>query len=263
MLDLLPVAATALLLVAYLAGLTRLHRRGDRWPLGRLLSMVAGATCLTVALVPPVATDDELFPVHVGQHLAVAMVAPALLALSAPVTLALRTLPRSSRGLLLRVLRSRLVAVVSAPLVVLLLDLGGLYAFYLTDGYAQAEHNDLLHAVVHLHMVVAGCLFSWVVVGVDPVRRRAAVPVRVATLVVAAAGHDVLAKLLYAHQLPAGAGTVAERHAGAQLMYYGGTVVDVALAIAVMAQWYAATGRRLDGESRRRAGPRAPLATSV
>jgi hypothetical protein len=28
-------------------------------------------------------------------------------------------------------------------------------------------------------------------------------------------------------------------------MYYGGTVIDMALAVVIMAQWYAATGRAL------------------
>jgi hypothetical protein len=69
------------------------------------------------------------------------------------------------------------------------------------------------------------------------------------------ASHDTLAKLPYAWDLPTGAGPVAARHRGAELMYYGGTVVDVALAAIVMAQWYAATGRSL-ARARRRPTPR-------
>jgi len=69
------------------------------------------------------------------------------------------------------------------------------------------------------------------------------------------ASHDTLAKLLYAWDLPTGAGPVAARHRGAELMYYGGTVIDVALAAIVMAQWYAATGRSL-ARARRRPTPR-------
>ncbi len=60
---------------------------------------------------------------------------------------------------------------------------------------------------------------------------------------------------MYAWDLPAGAGPVAARHLGAELMYYGGTVVDVALAAIVMAQWYTATGRSL-ARARRRPAPR-------
>ena len=70
-------------------------------------------------------------------------------------------------------------------------------------------------------------------------------------LVAAAASHDTLAKLMYAWDLPAGGGPVAARHLGAELMYYGGTVIDVALAVIVMARWYAATGRSLARAARR------------
>ena len=64
-------------------------------------------------------------------------------------------------------------------------------------------------------------------------------------LIIAAAGHDILAKLMYAWMLPARGGPAAERKAWAELMYYCGTAIDVALAVIVMTQWYLATGRAL------------------
>jgi putative membrane protein len=100
-------------------------------------------------------------------------------------------------------------------------------------------------------MFAAGCLLSWTVVGVDPMPRRPRYGVRVATLVVAAAAHDTVSKLLYARGLPAGAGPVLDRQAGAELMYYGGTLTDVALTVALMAQWYRATGREYRRMQRR------------
>jgi len=62
------------------------------------------------------------------------MGAPLLLALSAPVTLALRGTPRRVRvrARLLRVLRSRAVRAISAPAVVLVVAVGSLYGLYLT-----------------------------------------------------------------------------------------------------------------------------------
>jgi hypothetical protein len=103
-------------------------------------------------------------------------------------------------------------------------------------------------------MFLAGCLLSWLLIGTDPIRRRPGTPGRLAVLVIAACGHDTLAKLMFAWNLPADAGPVAARHFGSELMYYGGTVIDVALAVIMMAQWYAATGRTLARE-RRRAAP--------
>ena len=80
-------------------------------------------------------------------------------------------------------------------------------------------------------------------------------------MTIAAAGHDTLAKLAYARNLPAGGGPIAS-HTGAQLMYYGGTIIEVALAAVVMTQWYLASGRALAWTRRRSqsAGPQLPIA---
>ena len=103
-------------------------------------------------------------------------------------------------------------------------------------------------------------LLSWALIGLDPIRRRPGIKARLAALVVAGAAHDTLAKLMYAHSLPVGGGSLASRHAGAELMYYGGTVIDIALAIVLMAQWYQASGRALARTARRRnAGAHAHL----
>ena len=85
---------------------------------------------------------------------------------------------------------------------------------------------------------------------------------RLTALTIAAAGHDTLAKLAYARNLPAGGGPIASRHTGAQLMYYGGTIIEVALAAVVMTQWYLASGRALAWTRRRSqsAGPQLPIA---
>lgn len=212
--------------------------------------MVGGTGCVAAAVLPPIGTHDELFAVHITQHLLLGMAGPALLALSGPVTLALRVLPTRTKRRLVRVLRSGPVSVITMPVVALILDVGGLYVLYLTGLYGVMEHHELLHAAVHLHMFLAGCLLSWVMVGIDPIRRRS-VTVKLVTLAVAGAGHDTLSKLMYAHNLPASGGTILERHMGAEIMYYGGTIIDVALAVVVMTQWWRVTGRRLAHDARR------------
>jgi len=128
--------------------------------------------------------------------------------------------------------------------------------------YRPAEHDDLVHAAVHMHMFLAGCLLSWALIGVDPVRRRSDTGIRLTVLIIAGAGHDTLAKLIYARNLPAGGGSIVSRHTGAELMYYGGTVIEVGLAAIVMAQWYLVSGRALVRTRRRSqsAGPQPPIA---
>jgi putative membrane protein len=251
--ELIPLAVTLLTLTGYGTALSRLRRRGDRWPASRTACLVAGSLCVSAAVLPPISSNDDLFPVHIVQHLLLGMTGPAFLALSAPVTLALRTLPPRPRRAFLRLLHSNPVAAVSAPAISVIPGLGALYALYLTGLYKAAEHDDLIHAALHMHMFLAGCLLSWAVIGIDPVRRRPGIPVRLAALVVAGAGHDTLSKLMYAHNLPAGGGSIADRHMGAELMYYGGTIIDVALAIILMTQWYQSTGRALARTARRSA----------
>jgi putative membrane protein len=75
-----------------------------------------------------------------------------------------------------------------------------------------------------------------VALGIDPIRHRPGLWVRIAALAIAGAGHDTLTKLMYAHNLHPGGGSIADRHIGAELMYYGGTVIDLALAIILMTQ---------------------------
>ena len=167
----MPLALTLLAAVGNGVAWYRLSRRGHRWPARRAACMLAGSLCVGIALLPPLASHDDRFEVHVIQHLLLAMVAPAFLALSAPATLALRTLPRRARRALLRMLHSPAVSVLTAPATAVTLDLGGLYVLYLTGLYQAAEHDSVIHAVVHLHMFLAGCLLSWAVIGIDPIRR--------------------------------------------------------------------------------------------
>ncbi len=233
---------------ALAVGVRRLRRRGDRWPWPRTASAAAGLALLAVGLLPPVAEAERL---HVLQHLVVTMVAPVLLALGAPVTLALRALRTPTRRRLLALLASRYVGVISWPPVVVTLNVGGLYLVYLTGLGDHVHHVPWLHALVHVHMIAAGCLLAWLVVGVDPMPRPGVVG-RLGVVVVTGAAHDVLAKLLYAR----GWG------ADAELMFYGGTAVDVLLAVVVMAQWYAAGSREL-ARTARRSGTRSLAAVAV
>ena len=253
MLELIPVALTILAAAGYGTALARLHRRGDRWAASRTACLLAGSVCVCAAVLPPVGSHDEYFPVHVAQHLLLGMAGPAFLALSAPVTLALRALTRGPHRAALRLLHSRPTGIVSSLPAAVILELGGLYVLYLTGLYRAAENDDLIHAAVHLHMFLAGCLLSWALIGLDPIRRRPGIKARLAALVIAGAAHDTLAKLMYAHSLPVGGGSLASRHTGAELMYYGGTVIDIALAVVLMAQWYQVGGRALARTARREA----------
>jgi putative membrane protein len=210
---------------------------------------------LIVAALVPLPGGE--FTAHMGQHLLVGMAVPLLLVLGRPVTLGLRALPAGrGRRAVLAVLHSRPVGWLVFPPIAALLDVGGLWVLYATPLFADTHERPWLHAVVHLHVLGAGVLFTVAVCQVDPLRRRYSLPLRAASLVVAGAAHAVLAKTLYGAP-PSGtdfSGT--DLHAGAELMYYGGDLVEIGLAAVVALQWYAAGGRAL-ARAQRRAEPSA------
>jgi putative membrane protein len=78
-------------------------------------------------------------------------------------------------------------------------------------------------------------------------------------LVVALAAHGVMSKVLYADPL-LGVGR-GDAELGAQVMYYGGDLVDLALMVLLGAEWYRESGRRLHAgkRGRRRPAPRIAL----
>jgi putative membrane protein len=252
---LVPIVAGA---VAYARAVGRLRTGGVRWPWWRTAAAAAGLAGLLATLTPvltltPLMPPGAPFAVHVVRHLVLAMLAPLLLALSAPVTLALRTHTGDARRMLLGVLHSRAVRALTRAPVVLVLEVGGMYAFYLTPLFAAAGREPVLGLLVDVHMLLAGCLLAWYVAGRDPMPRRPSTRTAAAVLLLAAGSHDVLAKLMYAEALPRAAGDVEQVRLGAKVMFYGGDAVEVALAVALLAGWYARGGRRLRAERRRAA----------
>jgi putative membrane protein len=218
---------------AYEVGAWRLRDRGDRWPPAR--DAVFG--CGIAAAIFPAAPG---FTGHVLQHVVAGMLAPLLLVLARPVTLLLRAAPAARRRLK-PVLRSRVVAVLTCPPVAAVLDAGGLWLLYRTGLFAAAARDPVLHVLVHVHVFAAGLLFTASVCALEPVRHRYGLLPRAAALVGAAAAHAVLAKTLYLSAPPDTA--FADRQEGAELMYYGGDVVELGLAVVVALTWYAARGR--------------------
>jgi len=214
------------------------------WPWHRTAAWVAGVIAAYAAFGGPLASaSHQSFTAHMAAHLLVGMVAPLLLVLAAPVTLALRTMSVVPARRLSRVLRSPLARALVNPVVAALLNVGALWALYLTPLYALMRDVMLVHVLVMLHFLFAGCLYTVALVPIDPSPHKAGFAFRAAVLVLSLAAHGALAKLLYARPPPGIAATDA--HIGAQLMYYGGDAVDLVLIVLLCAEWYRTSGRRL------------------
>ncbi|MGI5171771.1 cytochrome c oxidase assembly protein [Spirillospora sp. CA-253888] len=236
------LGSVAIAVSLYLVATGRLRRRGGAWPWRRDASFAAGGAALAVAVAVPL--PGGAFTVHMVQHLLAGMVAPLLLVLARPLTLALRALrPSRPRRVLLAVAHSRPAAWLMFPPLAAVVDLGGLWVLYRTPLLAATHDRPVLHALVHVHVVAAGVLFTAAICQIDPVRRRWSLWVRGLTLLAAGTAHAILAKTLYAAPPPGTAFSEGDLHAGAQLMYYGGDLVELALAAVIGVHWYVTTGR--------------------
>lgn len=241
------------LLGGYVVAVAAGSAKGRGWPRRRTLAWCAGlGAAASVVLGPFAGVARHDFTVHVGGHLVWAMAAPVLLALAAPVTVVLRALPAGDARRLSRLLHSPPARLLSHPLPVAALNVGGMWVLYTTDLYPAMHSHEPVQVVVHLHMLIIGYLFAAALIGVDPSPHRPGFGIRATALVAVAAAHGVLAKYLYAHP-PSGVPT-AQAESGALLLYYGGDVLGLPLLILVCLRWYRAArpGRRPVGPARER-----------
>ena len=231
--------ALLLFLVAYVVLVRAGRRRGRAWSDARTLSAAAGVVAGVVAVGPLGVLGHHDFTAHMWGHLLLGMLAPLLLVLSAPVTVALRGLPVAWARRLARVLSTPYVRVVSHPVVAGLLNIGGLWLLYTTPLHAWMHASAVGHLLVHVHVLLAGWVFTAAILQVDPAPHPHGHPLRAGVLVAFLALHAILSKHVYAHP-PAGVG-VAEAQAGAQLMYYGGDWIDLVLIAVFCLDWYRRT----------------------
>ncbi|MCE0534480.1 bifunctional copper resistance protein CopD/cytochrome c oxidase assembly protein [Kineosporia rhizophila] len=194
--DLMWIVIGAVVLLAYFTGVVRLRRRGDAWPVGRSVALVSGVALLIYATCgAPAVYGRVTFSGHMIMHMMLAMIVPPLLVLSAPITLALRTLTtrrdgsRGPREWLLIVTESRYLKLISFPPVAALIFAGSLVAFYYSDLFEMALTTHTGHELMDVHFLLSGYLFAWTMIGVDPGPKRFGYPLRLIVLLATMAFH--------------------------------------------------------------------------
>lgn len=264
-------SAAVLLAIAYALGVRRLRRRGDAWPVGRTAAWSAGCVVLLLATSSGIGRyAPALFSVHMGQHMLLGMLAPILLVLGAPVTLALRALPPAGRTgaagpreWLLAAVHAPFARVLTHPFVTLPLFVGSYYALYFSGLFDAALYEHWAHLAMNAHFLVVGVLFFWPLVGIDPSPRRwppaarlgivfASVPFHAFFGVAIMSGHNVIGGGFYrALGLP-WVDLVADQHLAGGLAWASGEVPLLLVVIALVVQW-----SRQDERSARRDDRRA------
>lgn len=237
--ELVIIGSALSVLAVYLAAFYSQRVRGRTLSTWRAASFTVGILILCLALIPAMAEFAHRdLRGHMIQHLMLGMVAPLGLVFAAPITLALKTLPATVGRKIVAFLQSRPVWFVSHPITALFLNVGGMYLLYLTPLYATTLLSPQLHILVHIHFIIAGCLFTWAIAGPDPGPHRPPPAFRLLVLFVSMAAHAILAKLMYAHGWPRGTGhDLEEIQQAAKLMYYGGDLTEVVLVAALFTAW--------------------------
>ena len=251
--------------VLYAAGVIVLRRRGDRWPVRRSVAFFVGGlgSALIATMSALGAYDTVLFSVHVVQHIVLMMITPMFLALGAPVTLALRTLPRRPRSGVLVLLHSRLARVLTFAPLALALFIATPFALYYSTLYEITLRSTFWHAFLHLHFVVIGAMMMWPLVGADPIPGRLSYPFRLLVMFLMLPFHAFLGiSIMSANRLIAEDWYLAfertwppspleDQYLGGAIMWASGDVTALIILAALFVQWFAHSQREARREDRR------------
>lgn len=255
----------------YIVGARRVKDRypAAPWPRHRTASFLVGLGLLYVAVQGPLDVYDSIYLWdHMIQHLVIVMMSAPALLLGAPITLALRaSQPDGARRTMVRVLRSRPVAVLSHPIVTWSALAIALVGTHFTSFYELALDHPPIHDLEHLLYLATSLLFWWPVLGVDPIRWRLPhagrllyvflmAPVQAIVGLVVMSAREVL----YPHYLhvASGLGPLADQRAAGALMWVTSEVAMVGAVVAVAVDWFRheeRLARRVDARLERGGSP--------
>lgn len=263
--DLIWLFAAGFGIFFYLAGVRRLRRRGDHWPVYRTVLWVTGMLVLAYVTCGGVNVYEQyLFSAHMLGHMVLTMGIPVLLVPGAPVTLAARAIAprkdgsRGGREWILLAVHSKFAQIIANPIVAAVLFAGSLWIFYYSPLFRWTMLDHLGHEWMVAHFLITGYLFVQSLIGIDPVPYRLPYPFRLVLLLGTMAFHAFFglsimmsAGLLLADWYGAmgwGTDALADQQVGGGIAWSIGEIPTVALAITVAIQW----SRSDEKESRRR-----------
>ena len=172
-----PLFLTGALIAAglYCFGVARLLSRGDKWPWGRTISWLLGIGVVIWCTNSGISVYSQVsVSLHMTEHMTMAMLAPILLVLGAPATLALRAIKpshgneRGPREWVVWFLHSWPTRILTNPFYVFIIYVIGLYGLYLTPAFGWLMGSHIGHIYMQTHFLFAGYLFYWVIMGIDP-----------------------------------------------------------------------------------------------
>jgi cytochrome c oxidase assembly factor CtaG/putative copper export protein len=271
--DLLWLVVSVGAIAIYLFGVWRLKRRGDKWPLARTVSWVAGWLFMIYITSGALNVYEQyLFSVHMISHMMLTMGVPLFLVPGAPVTLLVRAAAKrkdGSHGLrewALWAVHTKWAQLVSNPIFAAVNFAASLVIFYFTPIFGWATREHVGHEWMIIHFVITGYLFIQALVGIDPGPRQLPYTIRLMLLIGTLAFHAFFglslmtgSGLLLADWYGAmgrtwGVDPVADQQNGGAIAWGIGELPSAALTLIVCVQWFNSgtrEARRLDRASDR------------
>jgi putative copper resistance protein D len=255
--DALIMGILILLVALYIKGVVVLTKRGDKWPVGRTISFALAISAIDFATSGGLGVYALFsFEYHMIAHMVIGMIAPIGLVLSAPVTLALRTLPigrtpeeRGVRGMLIALLHSRYAVILTNPISALALFDGSLFVLYFTDLFGNLMQSHAGHLFMNIHFLLAGFLFFHVIIGIDPNPKKIPYIVRIVVLFAAMSIHAFFSIALISAstlldggyfaslQTPWLTDLLADQNAGGSIGWAMGEIPIILALVATFIQW--------------------------
>ena len=263
--DLIWLLACGFGIFFYVAGVIRLRRRGDRWPVYRTVLWVAGLLLLAYITNGGVNVyESYLFSAHMAAHMVLTMAVPVLLVPGAPVTLAARAIrprkdgSRGGREWILLAVHSKFAGVIANPIVAAVLFAGSLWVFYYSPLFRWTMLDHIGHEWMIVHFLITGYLFVQSLIGIDPVPYRLPYPFRLLLLLGTMAFHAFFGLAIMSATglfladwygaMGWGTDALADQQVGGGITWSIGEIPTLVLAVTVAVQW----ARSDEKESKRR-----------
>ena len=255
----------------YLWGVRKLRVRGVKWPVGRTIAWLAGCFVILFATSSGFGKySPAMFSVHMQTHMMLSMLAPVLLVLGAPATLALRALPPAGadgppgpREWVLAFVHSPVARALTNPVVALALFVGSFYGLYLSGLFESALPQHWAHLAMNAHFLLVGYIFYWPVIGIDPSPRKlphlgklglvfASLPFHAFFGVVLMGMQTVIGEEFYRGlALPWNSDLLADQRLGGGIAWASGEIPLLVVLIALLVQWARADDREARRTDRR------------
>lgn len=235
------------LALAVLAGGWYLWRAaGARWPVRRTAAFLGGLLVLAVTRCGGIDVyGEQVFWVHMIEHLLLIMVVPVLIILGQPLRLAGNAIDG--------VLASRVVSFLTFPLVGLFCYAAVLIGTHLTGFMSMMMAHPWLRGLEIVLYLGSGYLFFLPLLGGEPLKRELSYPLRVFLLLMGMTADTVVGVLLMitARTRPFsdrtwGPSPLSDLHIGGGIMWVIGDALMFGVTVLVVGQWMNDTERQND-----------------